>query len=46
MIALLWDTALHLEDGSLSLAERELRELQEALKERSRRAPATRSSSG
>jgi hypothetical protein len=31
--ALLWDTALHLEDGGLSLAERELRDLQEALRE-------------
>ncbi|HSA81354.1 MAG TPA: TIGR02302 family protein, partial [Geminicoccaceae bacterium] len=33
IMALLWDTALHLEDGSLSLAERELRELQDALRE-------------
>jgi uncharacterized protein (TIGR02302 family) len=33
VMALLWDTALHLEDGSLSLAERELRELQDALKD-------------
>jgi len=30
---LMWETALHLEDGSLSLAGRELRELQEALRE-------------
>ncbi len=30
---LLWDTALHLEDGGLSLAERELRELQRRLQE-------------
>ena len=28
---LLWDTALHIEDGELALAERELRELQEEL---------------
>lgn len=33
VMALLWDTALHLEDGGLSLAERELRELQEALRD-------------
>jgi uncharacterized protein (TIGR02302 family) len=33
VMALLWDTALHLEDGSLSLAERELRELQDALRD-------------
>jgi len=33
VMELLWDTALHLEDGGLSLAERELRELQEALKD-------------
>ena len=32
VMELLWDTALHLEDGNLSLAERELRELQEALR--------------
>lgn len=31
--ALLWDTALHVEDGGLSLAERQLRELQERLQE-------------
>lgn len=30
---LLWDTALHLEDGELSIAERELREIQKALME-------------
>ncbi|MEM7043768.1 MAG: TIGR02302 family protein, partial [Pseudomonadota bacterium] len=33
VLELMWETALHLEDGSLSLAGRELRELQEALKE-------------
>jgi uncharacterized protein (TIGR02302 family) len=33
VLALLWDTALHLEDGSVSLAERDLRQLQQALKE-------------
>jgi uncharacterized protein (TIGR02302 family) len=33
VMELLWDTALHLEDGSLSLAERQLRELQEALRD-------------
>jgi hypothetical protein len=33
MLELLWDTALHLEDGRVSLAERELRELQEALRQ-------------
>ena len=33
ILELLWDTALHLEDGQLSLAERELRELQEALRQ-------------
>ena len=33
IMALLWDTALHLEDGSLSLAERELRDLQDALRD-------------
>jgi hypothetical protein len=33
ILELLWDTALHLEDGRLSLAERELRELQEALRQ-------------
>jgi uncharacterized protein (TIGR02302 family) len=33
VLALLWDTALHLEDGSVSLAERDLRELQQALKD-------------
>jgi hypothetical protein len=33
LLELLWDTALHLEDGRLSLAERELRELQEALRQ-------------
>jgi uncharacterized protein (TIGR02302 family) len=33
VLALLWDTALHLEDGSVSLAERELRDLQQALKD-------------
>ncbi len=33
ILALLWDTALHLEDGSVSLAEQDLRELQEALKD-------------
>ena len=32
VLELLWDTALHLEDGRLSLAERELRELQDALR--------------
>lgn len=30
---LLWDTALHIEDGGLSLAERELRDLQQQLQE-------------
>ena len=30
---LLWDTALRVEDGNLSLAERELRQLQQALQE-------------
>ena len=33
VLELMWETALHLEDGSLSLAARELRELQEALNE-------------
>ena len=33
VLNLLWDTALHLEDGRLSLAERELRELQDALRQ-------------
>jgi uncharacterized protein (TIGR02302 family) len=33
VMALLWDTALHLEDGGLSLAQRGLRELQEALRQ-------------
>jgi uncharacterized protein (TIGR02302 family) len=33
VMELLWDTALHLEDGGLSLAQRELRELQEALRD-------------
>ena len=33
VLELMWETALHLEDGSLSLAGRELRQLQEALKE-------------
>jgi Domain of unknown function (DUF4175) len=33
ILDLLWDTALHLEDGRLSLAERELRELQDALRQ-------------
>ena len=46
VMALLWDTALHLEDGSLSLAERELRELQEALRDASPKVPARRSWSG
>jgi len=31
MVELLWDTALRIEDGELSLAERELREAQQAL---------------
>ena len=31
--ALLWDTALRVEDGNLSLAERELREIERALRE-------------
>lgn len=30
---LLWDTALHLEDGELAIAERELRDIQKALME-------------
>jgi len=30
---LLWDTALHIEDGHMSMAERELRRLQQALQE-------------
>ncbi len=33
VLELMWKTALHLEDGSLSLAGRELRELQEALRD-------------
>ena len=33
VLELMWETALHLEDGSLSLASRELRELQEALRD-------------
>jgi uncharacterized protein (TIGR02302 family) len=33
VMAMLWDTALHLEDGNLSLAGRELRDLQEALRD-------------
>ncbi len=33
VIALLWDTALRLEDGDLSLAERSLRDVQQALEE-------------
>ena len=33
VLELMWETALHLEDGNLSLAGRELRELQEALRE-------------
>ena len=33
VLDLLWDTALHLEDGRLSLAERELRDLEEALRQ-------------
>jgi hypothetical protein len=33
VLDLLWDTALHLEDGRLSLAERELRDLQDALRQ-------------
>ncbi len=33
VLELMWETALHLEDGSLSLAARELRNLQEALRE-------------
>lgn len=33
VLELMWATALHLEDGSLSLAGRELRELQEALQD-------------
>ncbi len=33
VLELMWETALHLEDGNLSLAGRELRELQEALRD-------------
>ncbi len=33
VLELMWETALHLEDGSLSLAARELRDLQEALRD-------------
>ena len=33
VLELMWKTALHLEDGSLSLTGRELRELQEALRD-------------
>src|SRR5690606_10251797 len=33
VIALLWDTALRVEDGAVSVAERELRAAQEALQE-------------
>jgi uncharacterized protein (TIGR02302 family) len=33
VLGLLWDTALHLEDGGVSLAERNLRDLQQALKD-------------
>ncbi len=33
VLDLMWETALHLEDGSLSLASRELRDLQEALRD-------------
>lgn len=33
MVELLWDTALRIEDGELSLAERELRDAQQALME-------------
>jgi uncharacterized protein (TIGR02302 family) len=33
VMAMLWDAALHLEDGNLSLAGRELRELQQALRD-------------
>jgi len=33
VLELMWETALHLEDGSLSLAGQELRDLQEALRE-------------
>ena len=33
VLELMWETALHLEDGSLSLASRELRELQESLRD-------------
>jgi uncharacterized protein (TIGR02302 family) len=33
VMSTMWDTALHLEDGSLSLAARELRDLQQALRD-------------
>ena len=33
VLGLLWDVALRLEDGSLSLVERELRDAQQALQE-------------
>ncbi len=33
VVQLLWDTALRIEDGNMSLAERELRRLQQALQE-------------
>ncbi|HVC53502.1 MAG TPA: TIGR02302 family protein [Stellaceae bacterium] len=31
VVALLWDTALHIEDGNMSLAERDLRQLEQRL---------------
>jgi uncharacterized protein (TIGR02302 family) len=33
VVELLWDTALHVEDGNMSLAERQLRELQQKLQD-------------
>ena len=33
VMELMWETALHLEDGNMSLASRELRDLQEALRD-------------
>lgn len=33
VVALLWDTALHIEDGDMSLAERQLRELEQKLQD-------------
>ena len=42
---LLWDTALALEDGGVSIAMRELRRLQRELEEALRAAPPTKRSS-